>query len=125
MPQYSALLEEAVAHAKASGLTGQDQLDLAMYVCDVGVVKVPGLHGARPLWLPVESIRQFSGEGLVFLTVARSHRVVLYDQGQIGRQFWVRNFEERAGSGVHRGGCAVELRRGGKPVPSPTLDCVV
>jgi hypothetical protein len=32
MPQYSALLDEAVAYAKASGLTGQDQLDLAMWV---------------------------------------------------------------------------------------------
>jgi hypothetical protein len=34
MPQYAHLLEEAVAFAKASGLTGQDQLDLAMY-CSV------------------------------------------------------------------------------------------
>jgi hypothetical protein len=32
MPQYAALLDEAVAHAKASELTGQAQLDLAMYV---------------------------------------------------------------------------------------------
>ena len=30
MPQYSALLDDAVAFAKASGMTGQDQLDLAM-----------------------------------------------------------------------------------------------
>jgi len=30
MPQYSALLDDAVAYAKASGLTGQEQLDLAM-----------------------------------------------------------------------------------------------
>jgi transaldolase len=32
MPQYVSLLDEAVAYAKASALTGQDQLDLAMCV---------------------------------------------------------------------------------------------